>query len=439
MRNPIPSLIIGLCLAHGAALAGDREPLARLQGRIIALELRSMPHGATASPSPATPHAGLLALMARRQRGSLSVADESRLIAALQDEGLLERADTLLRASKHTHRTARLRQARLWLARGRAPAARAAIEDLLPNKDDDALRRLRALISIALDKPREARDWLRAIRTRRAIDDYRLAHLWRDERPARARTLLEAAFERGRPGEPAHDRAGIELARTDLAGGRPAKAIAWLEGISRDGAEADEALYLLGLAEWRLKQRHQAIRYWDGLQDRLPIDRAIADALLALPYGLAEIGAPDEAIGRYRETVRSLERAVGTLSTALEGLDERGLPAVFTAGPEAIGALGRLPTAPFLIERLASPEFVIDWRRLALLTTLDDRARGLEPPPGDILEAIDERRREVQGRMTQAVRQELERHRAYLLETLNEARYGLAHMLDERQERALRR
>ncbi len=444
MRDPKPLPILLSCLvlvagvAHAADDAGGSHPIDRFQARLVALELATRPSGDTMPP---TPHDRALGLLAREARqGPLSVVDERRLIVALQNAGLLALADERLRRSIRGHRALRLAQARLWLERDRPRRALEMVSGLRPERHDDELRRLTARIDIRLGRWREARERLEAIKARTAMDDYLLARLWRDERPKRARDLLERAAGRRGDDDPARDRAGLELAEDAMEGRRTDAAIHWLGGLSRHGAEATRALYLLGLAEWQRGERHRAIRYWDSLRSWPPVDRSVVDALLALPYGLAEIGALDEAIERYRAARRRLERAVATIDDALSRYADGTLPADFPSEPAAIGRLAGRPIAPFLAGPLAGRAFDADWRRLAATDDVERRLRRLgDAAPADFIEAVRERGRILRARLAGKIADHLESWRRTLRAALNETRYGLARLLDDRHERGPRK
>ena len=99
------------------------------------------------------------------------------------------------------------------------------------------------------------------------------------------------------------DRANLTLGFTYLEQYKGHQAQSHFERIQLDGPYASQALLGLGWTHSTLSQYHQALVYWQELQQRNKLDDAVQESLLAAPYALDQLFAHKQALQQYQNAV----------------------------------------------------------------------------------------------------------------------------------------
>jgi hypothetical protein len=229
---------------------------------------------------------------------------------------------------------------------------------------------------------------------------------------ARGAAVLDALGRAGAEDEEyrsLRDRANLALGFDALAGERPAQARGYLERVRLYGPQANKALLGFGWAAAALKKPELALVPWAELAQRDLADGAALEARIALPYAYAELGAPGQALARYRDAIdaferedRSLDESIAAIraGTLVDALAERN-PGEEMGWFWNIAELPGMPHAAHLAPVLAQHEFqeaFKNWRDLRFLArNLDDWLERLDAF-GDML---DNRRRAFAERLPQ--------------------------------------
>jgi hypothetical protein len=104
------------------------------------------------------------------------------------------------------------------------------------------------------------------------------------------------------------DKANLALGFAALQANDPQRARAYLERVRLNGMLANVALLEFGWANAALKQPKAALVPWTELSARKPIDAAVLEAKLAVPWALTELGADGQALDRYKEALATFEQ-----------------------------------------------------------------------------------------------------------------------------------
>jgi hypothetical protein len=116
------------------------------------------------------------------------------------------------------------------------------------------------------------------------------------------------------------DKANLALGFSALQGNEPARARAYLERVRLNGMLASKALLGFGWAAAALKDPRAALVPWTELADRTPMDAAVLEAKLAVPYAFAELGAYGQALDRYKEAIAVFQREDGDLDESIAAI-----------------------------------------------------------------------------------------------------------------------
>lgn len=116
------------------------------------------------------------------------------------------------------------------------------------------------------------------------------------------------------------DRANLALGFSRLASGDPEGARAALDRVRLDSPYASRALLGAGWADSTRGDYKAALGPWTELAGRDPLDSAVQESLLALPYAYAELGAPGRAVNFYERAVDLYERELGRLQEGIDGI-----------------------------------------------------------------------------------------------------------------------
>jgi tetratricopeptide (TPR) repeat protein len=161
------------------------------------------------------------------------------------------------------------------------------------------------------------------------------------------------------------DKANLALGFAALQTDRPQDARTYLERVRLSGMLANKALLAFGWAAAALKQPQSALVPWTELSTRTPVDAAVLEAKLAVPYAFAELGAYGQALDRYKDAIAIFERentdldeSIGAIRAGklLAGLLERN-PGEEMGWFWNITELPELPHAGHLAQVLAQHEF----------------------------------------------------------------------------------
>ena len=274
------------------------------------------------------------------------VAPGQALELRLSKSGFMGGADAELRTPAADE--ARLRAAQYLNACGQRFAAQlqwggatlpAGAAEMLVAAEPDATRRYNAAVTLYEQNPAQGLAALEAIgkeepksSTALAVRD--LANLTLGYGLLRAYRGAEArpVFDRIRSPGPYANAAMLGLGWAYLvpaardAGAVPADGGSVLRPGSDDAIAATRRQmpfrYLQAVASGeRADDIRRALIPWTELIGRDPLDPAVQEGMLALPYALDHFGAHEQAQSRYRQAVDTLEAARGTLDTALQQLD----------------------------------------------------------------------------------------------------------------------
>jgi tetratricopeptide (TPR) repeat protein len=161
------------------------------------------------------------------------------------------------------------------------------------------------------------------------------------------------------------DKANLALGFSALQTNQPDRARVVLERVRMNGMLANKALLAFGWAAAALKQPQAALVPWTELSTRTPVDAAVLEAKLAVPYAFAEMGAYGQALDRYKDAIAIFERENNDLDESiaairagklLSGLLERN-PGEEMGWFWDITELPEMPHAAHLAQVLAQHEF----------------------------------------------------------------------------------
>src|SRR5262249_20503231 len=160
-------------------------------------------------------------------------------------------------------------------------------------------------------------------------------------------------------------KANLALGFTALQVNEPAQARAYLERVRLNGMLANMALLELGWADAALKQPKAALVPWTELSVRKPIDAAVLEAKLAVPWAFAELGSDLGALDRYNDAIaifeqenRDLDQSIAAIRSGklLSGLLERN-PGGEMGGFLNITELPDMPYGAHVAQVLAQHQF----------------------------------------------------------------------------------
>ena len=104
------------------------------------------------------------------------------------------------------------------------------------------------------------------------------------------------------------DRANVAMGFTALQDNRPRDARAALQRVRLSSPQANKAPLGYGWAASQLNDHQLALVPWTELTTRDITDAAVLEAHIAVPYAMAEIGAYNAALERYRAAVEVFAR-----------------------------------------------------------------------------------------------------------------------------------
>jgi hypothetical protein len=234
------------------------------------------------------------------------------------------------------------------------------------------------------------------------------------------------------------DKANLALGFAYMQGNDPANAVSRLERVRLDGPQSSRALLGLGWAGAAQEKYEAALSPWLALRDRNLLDAAVQEAYLAVPYAFSKLGANGQAAEYYEQALTSFDKEQGNIDAAIgriraDGLLENLLGADASSPQRGwFWQLQELPDSPesrYLFPVLAGNDFqegLKNFRDLAYLGSTLARwdenmvvyadmigtreSAYAERVPradallgGDKLDALTERRKEVEGRINDVV------------------------------------
>lgn len=325
-----------------------------------------------------------------------------------------------------------------------AADAMARIEAPLKGELEDEHQLLRAQVRMAQDDYAGAAAILDAIKDSPAIGLVARFNLGvalvRSGQAERGRTLLD---EVGRTKDAAteevralRDRANVALGFSSLQDGQPQAARDVLQRVRLAGPQSNKALLGFGWAAAELKQHDEALVPWLELAGRDSSDAAVLEALIAVPYAHAELGALrrsldgyNAAVDTYAREAKRLDESIAAIRQgALTGALLEGNPSATMGAFGAIAAVPKMPHSAHLSQLLAGHAFqeafknlrdlqflqrnLADWReRLAVFADMLANRRQayaerlpkvLERADGFSLPALQQRRDALAAELAQA-------------------------------------
>jgi hypothetical protein len=113
------------------------------------------------------------------------------------------------------------------------------------------------------------------------------------------------------------DKANLALGYAYLQSGQPALAIAPLTRVRADGPWVSKARLGEGWAQAALEHYDAALKAWETLEGGDPLDAAVQESHLAMPYALSHLNAGDEAtVQGYRDAVSAFQSELTQLAAS---------------------------------------------------------------------------------------------------------------------------
>ncbi len=176
------------------------------------------------------------------------------------------------------------------------------------------------------------------------------------------------------------DKANLALGYTFLGLGGPERAKSYLEDVRLKGPFSNKALLGMGWALSARGQYKKSLVSWMELQSRNPIDVAVQESLLAVPYALRQLNAAKQSLQNYEAATSVYNAEIVRLGHTIESVRAGKLliadllegPATETGWFWRLKRLSDTPENRYLVPLLASHEFheaLKNYRDLAFLST----------------------------------------------------------------------
>jgi hypothetical protein len=199
----------------------------------------------------------------------------------------------------------------------------------------------------------------------------------------KGQTLLEAVGQTAASNEEqrsVRDRANLALGIAALQAEQPGEARNSLQRVRLTGLEANRALLGFGWAAMGLNDPQLALVPWQELAAR-PVDAAVLEARLAVPYALAEIGATQRALAAYADAAEGFVQEQRALSESIAAIRAGHLVNDLVAQNPSDGlgtfaniqTLPSMPHATHLAPLLASNDFQQAFKNLYDLQFLQNK------------------------------------------------------------------
>jgi len=203
------------------------------------------------------------------------------------------------------------------------------------------------------------------------------------------------------------DKANLALGFTALQSNDPERARAYLERVRLTGMLASKALLGFGWAADALKQPRIALVPWTELSKRTPMDAAVLEAKLAVPYAFAEVGAFGQALDGYKNAIavfehenNDLDESIAAIRSGklLMGLLERN-PGDEMGWFWSITELPEMPHGAHLAQVLAKHEFQEAFKNYRDLQFLSRNLNHWQESLGALRDMLENRRRAFAERL----------------------------------------
>lgn len=300
-----------------------------------------------------------------------------------------------------------------------ALAALSKVGDRLPKNLRPEFIDLQARTLLNLDRPAEAASLLAEHQLPGGWRNYGLYNrgvaLLRSGETGSGDQMLERVG--GAPVEPGEldalrDRANLALGFSRLAEGDAEGARAALDRVSLQSPYATRALLGAGWADSTRGDYKAALGPWTELGRRDPLDEAVQESLLALPYAYAELDAPGRAVRHYERAVGIYEEELIRLGNDMDEIHSGILTAAIRGQDADASPLTTAPEPRYLYSLMAGHEFRAAVEGLRDLDTMDRLLAGWQAS----MEAFDD--------MLAAHRQRFQDRRALIDAAADEARLG---------------
>jgi hypothetical protein len=116
------------------------------------------------------------------------------------------------------------------------------------------------------------------------------------------------------------DKANLALGYTFLRAQGPERAVTYLQDVRLNGPFSNKALLGLGWARVARDQYKQALVPWMELQERNPIDVAVQESLLAVPYALRKLQANQQSLQGYQTAISIYQAETARLGQTIEAI-----------------------------------------------------------------------------------------------------------------------
>ena len=161
------------------------------------------------------------------------------------------------------------------------------------------------------------------------------------------------------------DKANLAMGYALMKMDRPSEAVKAFQEVRLNGPQSSEALLGIGWALSKMEQYDRALTPWLELRGRNPLDPAVQESMLAIPYTFEKTGRPKLALSYYEKATHAYEAQLRDLDNITQAVrDGELLKALQPAnmGDESAVSLFRatLPdsiSAPYLKDLMASHEF----------------------------------------------------------------------------------
>ncbi len=194
------------------------------------------------------------------------------------------------------------------------------------------------------------------------------------------------------------DKANMAIGYAALKEGGLVDPAASFSRVRLSGPFSNQALLGMGWAHYLRDLPQEALIPWFELRGRAP-DLATQEGLLAIPYTLEKLGAPEMALTYYQNAIASYDQERATLATALSATDyARLLQTSVTspsdpARPTLADQLAELPAARYMYDIVSSAEFQQTYRDYRDLHYLYAQARQWQEKIPLLQSMLEDRRR----------------------------------------------
>jgi hypothetical protein len=174
------------------------------------------------------------------------------------------------------------------------------------------------------------------------------------------------------------DKANLALGFANLRGKRPANAVDVFQRIRLSGPLSNKALLGLGWAYTNLEKYKLALNPWLELQQRVALDTAVQESMIAIPFVIEKLDKKRLAMTYYQKAIESYTGEINHLESVMQAVqhgeliramrpanldDETSLPLHAYGMPDSV-------TVPYLHNMMASNEFQESYKNLQNLMHL---------------------------------------------------------------------